>query len=205
MLRSSMTELRYSKGIMKDFSTHLFTIFFGVLITIFLISYIRKKTKIYSPVLLFFVYVLGMLFFLSTLYKDFFWGYYFDGIQYVMIFVIAIIFSVTITSHHWGRLSLKLLILLMLLNGTWHVISSWKSTPKYEGLAVHRAIVSYIIAHEENLNNYCVRIYTPVFPHTYNYVFAYEKLKRGVSLPGTEWINGACWFIMEPTRLKNVS
>lgn len=185
------------------FPHSFFTIIFGVLITLFLIYLLVKRTGVYSRAQLFLFYLFGMLFFLSTLYKDFFWGNYFEGIQYILILLISIVFSTRISRYRLERYGKSFIIFLLLFFGLWQVVSSWKSTPRYEGLAVHRAVVSYIISHEKNINNYCVRIYTPpVFPHTYNYVFLYEKLKRDTPLPGTDWVNGTCWFIMEPDPFR---
>lgn len=172
------------------------TLIVSLLLIFIIVYFIKSKAKIYVQSLIFFSYLLGMLFLFSTFYKDNFWGNYYEGIQYIFVFIIAILLTTKMRMKLWNQ---YLLIGLLIFFGISQIITSWRTTPKFEGLAVQRAIVTYILDHEKNTQNYCVRIYTPpVIPHTYNYLFAYEKMKIKVSLPGSEWVDGTCWFIMEP-------
>lgn len=192
------------KGYYEElFPKVFFTLLFTTLLIILLIYLFKNKTRIYAKPLLFFTYLVGMLFFLSTLYKDNFWRNYYDGIQYIFILIISIILLTTTKVRLWEKYGKKVFIILLIFMGLYQIIPSWQSTPKYEGLAVQRAVVTYILSHEKNTNNYCVRTYTPpVIPYTYNYLFTYERMKRNVALPGNEWVNGTCWFIMEPDPFK---
>lgn len=192
------------KGYYEGLFPHLlFTVLFTVILLFLLTSLFKNKTKIYSQLLLFFSYLVSTLFLLSTLYKDNFWGNYYEGIQYIFIFIIAVIFSIKIDYSSWRKTGIKTLIGLLVIFGLYQIVTSWQQTPKYEGLAVQRAVVSHILTHEKNTKNYCVRIYTPpVIPHTYNYLFTYEKIKRNIALPNSEWVNDSCWFIMEPDPFK---
>lgn len=185
------------------FPNIFFTLLFTMLLIILLIFFYRNKTKMYTKSLLFLSYLVGMLFLLSTLYRDSFWRNYYDGIQYIFIFIISIILLTATKAHLWGQYGKKAIILLLIFMGLYQIIPSWQSSPKYEGLAVQRAVVAYILTHEKNTDNYCVRIYTPpVIPYTYNYLFTYEKMKGKIALPGSEWVNGTCWFIMEQDPYK---
>jgi len=192
------------KGYYEELFPNVFlALLFTVLLVILLIYLFKNKTRLYAKSLLFFTYLVGMLFFLSTLYKDNFWRNYYDGIQYIFLFIISIILLTATKISLWEKYGKKVLILLLIFIGLYQIILSWQSTPKYEGLAVQRAVVTYILSHEKNTDNYCVRTYTPpVIPYTYNYLFTYEKMKKNVALPGNEWVNGTCWFIMEPDPFK---
>lgn len=192
------------RGYWEGLFPNTFTMFLISLVLIALVVYILKnKTNIYYKSLLLFSYLVLMLFALSTFYKDNFWANYYEGIQYIFMFIIVLILSVRIKIQLWTKYGLQTLVVILTVLTLWQTVSSFKSTPKFEGLAVQRAVVSYVLANEKNTGNYCVRIYTPpVIPYTYNYLFLYEKLKKGVSLPNSEWVNGTCWFIMEEDPFK---
>ena len=59
-------------------------------------------------------------------------------------------------------------------------------------------IVEFIQKNELNLNNYCVYVYTPpVIPYTYDYLFKYNSIAKGVSEPTQEFVDNKCWYVLE--------
>jgi hypothetical protein len=63
---------------------------------------------------------------------------------------------------------------------------------------VQEAVTNYIWKNQNQNEEYCIRIYTPsVIPHTYNYLFSTQNMK-----PTSEWVKGACWFIVEADSYK---
>lgn len=171
-----------------------------VIIAVFtFIAVIQKKSKI-QPIFLFYLYLLGGLFFLSTLYKDFFWKNYYEGIHYIFLFLF-----VTLIGHQIQKkyLLIKRSILFSLLFGfcILGMISAYGTythKPPFDGLQVQEGIVNYINTHQDQHQEYCLRIYTPsVIPHTYNYLLDIRNMK-----PSSEWVKGTCWFIVESDSYK---
>jgi len=188
------------------FANNFFTILFTLLAICSIIFYLLNKKRSFLSFLSFAVYIIFMLFLFSTFYKGFFWANYFEGIQYLFIFILLIVFS---TKVHLPLVTnidkyIRFAILSTLLVFTLiHISTTIKKTPKKEGLAVISEVVNYINSRERNLDNYCVRIYTPpTIPYTYNYLFLANKDQTGGNLPQSEWVNGTCWFIMETDPFK---
>ena len=183
----------------ERFFAYIFLISIIFITVITVISVIKHKIKI-QPVFLFYSYLLGGLFFLATLYKDFFWKNYYEGIHYLFLFVF-----ITLIGHfvHKKYLFTKRVILLSLLFGlgilngmyTWR---TFINKVPFDGLRVQESVVNHIMRNQNQNKEYCLRIYTPsVIPHTYNYLFLVNKMK-----PSTEWVNNICWFIVETDSYK---
>lgn len=186
----------YYEGI---FSHSFFTLLFLLLfITAIIFIMGKKKAELHKTALRFFLYLMGMLFFLSTLYKDNFWGNYYEGIQYLFIFILMTAFAVKIKAGGIERYVKVGVLALLLLLGVWRVFGDFGKTPKKEGLAVQTEVINYIVKNEPDKRDFCVRIYTPpVIPYTYNYLFLYSKLQGIANTPQNEWTNKHCWFIVE--------
>jgi len=189
----------YFEMFSKQYFGYIFLVSVLIIAIITTISLIKKKTKVQS-ILFFYIYLLGGLFFLSTLYKDFFWKNYYEGIHYIFLFI----FVSLIGQHiHKKYLFVKQVILSGLLFGlvilnTINVYGTSTHTPPFDGLQVQEAVVSYILKNQNQSQEFCLRIYVPsVIPYTYNYLFLTKKIK-----PSTEWINGTCWFIVETDSYK---
>lgn len=163
-----------------------------VITVITIISVIKYKTKI-QPVLFFYTYLLGGLFFLATLYKDFFWKNYYEGIHYIFLFIFILLIGQQINKKYLV-IKRSILISLCLGLGIITLLSLTKTQkPPFDGLQVQEAVVNHIYKTQDQTKEYCVRVYTPsVIPHTYNYLFLVKKMK-----PSSEWVNGRCWFIVE--------
>ena len=185
------------------FSGHYFAYVFIISMTIIagitLMSVIRNRTKI-QPVFFLYNYLLGGLFFLATLYKDFFWKNYYEGIHYIFLFVFISLVGQFMKGKY---LCIKRAILFSLLFGLGflsiaNMQGAFTNKPPFDGLQVQEAVVNHIIKNQDQNKEYCLRIYTPsVIPHTYNYLFLIHKMK-----PSSEWVNSTCWFIVEADSYK---
>jgi hypothetical protein len=139
------------------------------------------------------------LFILSTFYKDSFWAYYFEGIQYLYLLLIAIILSINIERFAKPLWYAKVLFFVILLCFGLQKYTSY-ATGKlvYDGIKVQQDIVKYVQQTEKDTQHYCVRVYTPpVIPYTYDYLFLYQKIAYNIPQPTKEWSNKRCWFIIE--------
>jgi hypothetical protein len=173
---------------------YLFLFAFFSFLAIALASAIRKKHKLGTP-FFFYLYLLGGLFFLSTLYKDFFWKNYYEGIQYIFIFLMVACIG-EFVAHTYLRLKrnvLYILIVALALSTGYDIVRSYSSKIPFDGLQVQEQVAQYLLNRTRSTDRYCLRIYTPsVIPHTYNYILLVHNQK-----PSSEWVDGKCWFIIE--------
>lgn len=189
------------KGYYFDIFTEKFFayVFLFSMIFLFIITLISIKKKISSS-LWFYLYLLFGLFFLSTFYKDFFWKNYYEGIQYIFLFIFITVIGEKIQAKYIvtkRAILFSIVFVLCILSGV-QMKTTIEHKPPFDGLQVQEAIVNHLVKNQAQNQEYCVRIYTPsVIPHTYNYLFLVRKMK-----PSSEWINGACWFIVEADSFK---
>jgi len=181
----------------NEYFAYIFLVSILVIAILTGISVVQKKTKI-QAVFFFYIYLLGGLFFLATLYKDFFWKNYYEGIHYIFLFI-----CITLIGQHIHKkyLLIKRAFLLSICLGL-GIVSILQLTkmhkPPFDGLQVQESVASFILKSQDQNKNYCLRIYTPsVIPHTYDYLFLINKMK-----PSAEWVNGECWFIVESDSYK---
>lgn len=174
---------------------------FTLLLIVFIIGILENKVKKYSSSLLFLIPLLSFLFFFSVLYKDsFFWGNYFEGMQYIFLFLIAVILSTQFRIRSLLFSSFKLLFTLMLFISSILIFVKDVKTRSSISISLKSQleIVNYIQKNEKNRQDYCVKVYTPpVIPHTYNYLFLYNKLSKKIETPKNEWTDRKCWYIVE--------
>lgn len=170
-----------------------------IIALITIISVIKKKTRMTS-IFFFYTYLLGGLFFLATLYKDFFWKNYYEGIHYIFIFIFITLMGQIVHKQYIlvkRTIVLSLIIGLSILN-LMSFQNSFRNKVPFDGLQVHETVVKHIIDNQDLNQEYCIRVYTPsVIPHTYNYLFLVHNMK-----PSSEWVNGTCWFIVEADSFK---
>ncbi|MCX6732202.1 MAG: hypothetical protein NTV98_01535 [Candidatus Roizmanbacteria bacterium] len=189
----------YFEMFSERYFAYIFLISICVIAGLTLIAVLQKRTKT-QPIFIFYIYLLGGLFFLATLYKDFFWKNYYEGIHYIFLFVFISLIGQQIQKKH---VLIKRSILFSLLFGfcALGMISAretYMHKPPFDGLQVQEAIVNYVNKNQDQHQEYCLRIYTPsVIPHTYNYLFLVRNVK-----PSSEWVNGTCWFIVEADSYK---
>ena len=189
----------YFEMFANRYFAHIFLVSIIVITFITVISVIQKKSKNQS-IFFFYSYLLGGLFFLSTLYKDFFWKNYYEGIHYIFIFIFISLMGQIVHKRYIvvKRAILFSLILGFVILNIVNVRGSLTNKVPFDGLQVNEAVVNYILRNQDLDKKYCVRIYTPsVIPHTYNYLFLIHKMK-----PSNECAQDTCWFIVEPDNYK---
>ncbi len=169
------------------------------LVLIFFAWMIVSKRKKVSIPFVFFITLGVLLFLISLLYKDTFWHYYYDGIQYLFLLIIGYILSAQIkplqTIQNVLRTTIIAVFVVFIAIKLNNDISS---KPIFDGMQVQEAVVKYIQREEQDTSNYCVRVYTPpVIPYTYDYLFLYSQVKNDIPTPSREWQNDRCWFILE--------
>ncbi|MFZ2026286.1 MAG: hypothetical protein WAV30_03315 [Microgenomates group bacterium] len=172
----------------------VFLISMLILLGLTIFSVLRHKSRL-QPFFLFCTYLLTGLFFLATLYKDFFWKNYYEGIHYIFVFT-----CISLVAHHLYKKFIipKRALLMSLFIGliglsVVHISESSKTKPPFDGLQVQEAVINHIIRNQDQNKEYCLRIYVPaVIPHTYDYLLLTNNMH-----PTSEWVDGTCWFIIE--------
>lgn len=173
---------------------------FSLAFVVFLaLKLITKKQFIYKKSVVFFTLLLTGLFVFSTFYKDSFWSYYYEGLPYLYIFLLALLFAQDLGKYSYVQKPIYIILIAIIgITGFMSFKKSYQTTPVEEGLIIHEKIVDYILAKEQNKNNICVRVYTPpVIPHTYDYLFFYNNYSQKTPLPTKDWVDNKCWFIIE--------
>jgi hypothetical protein len=178
-------------------------VFVSLAIVIFLWIVVKKRKRISVP----FAYLITlsvMLFLISLVYKDTFWPYYYDGIQYLFLLIIGYVLAAQTDSWKTLQNILKIGIIAMVTVFTVLKLKTDITAPKvFDGIQVQQTIVKYIQDNEPDKNSYCVRVYTPpVIPYTYDYLFLYSETTNGIKIPSREWQNDKCWFILESDDYK---
>ncbi len=173
-------------------------------IIIGLISLAQNKTSKVSGAAIFFFSLLGFLFLFSGLNKDsFFWGNYYEGIQYLYLIILAELFSSQIKKPILRILSLFIFIIFLILSLSSFVKDLSKKPDNQGNLKNQTEIVNYIQSKQSKDEKYCVKVYTPpAIPYTYDYLFLYSKLSKQFMLPEKDWIKSKCWLIIENDDFK---
>lgn len=147
----------------------------------------------------FLIAIISLLFIFSLFYQgSFFWGYYFQGIQYffLMILIMAVY---GIVKNKKTSLFAYLLILIFILINIFALIKDFgnQKTIPFLGLRADDQIVRYV--YEKNRNkNFCLKIYTPpVIPYTYDYLLNYYSRTKKYQKPIDSPINHECWYIID--------
>ncbi len=187
------------------FTERLFSFAFPLFtIIVFVIAVISLRRKI-PTITIFYSYLLGGLFFLSTFYKDFFWKNYYEGIQYIFLFIFISLLGEKVHTKYITLkkyLLLSIVFILCILSVS-QIYSTTTHKPPFDGLQVEEAVVNHILLSQDQNTDYCLRIYTPsVIPYTYDYLLLYNKLRHNMRTPSTEWVGGTCWFIIEADSMK---
>lgn len=189
------------------FGNKILAVAFLLFLAAILLLIINKKIAIiYKKSLVFFIYLLLLLFLLSNLYKDNFWSYYYEGIQYLFIFIILLLLKVESkikVLKKFKNLIIVFFCLLIIWGKAYKTDLNFKVNKKTSGLSTRMSVTNFIISKEKYNKNYCVKIYTPpVIPYTYNYLFFYKQYKKKINQPKSEWVNNQCWFIIEDDDYK---
>lgn len=171
------------------------------LITLILviIFFLNKKIKIYiknEGTLKFLLIQLLVIFFISTLNKNnFFWSYYLDGIQFILLFLILLFLNLN-DGKIFSKLKIIFIFLLIISNLFLFLPELKKKSIPTLGLRADISTVKFLF--DSNKEQFCQRIYTPpIFPYTYQYLFSYfSKIKKRM-YPSSDFINNRCWFIID--------
>ncbi len=185
----------YLKDIFYNHNQIITFIFLGL--TIYLLIRYRKKIINYS-FLLFLSALLIVLFLLSLLYRDNFWTNYYEGIQYIFLFLMVLSLSVLTKIKNGKKITYLIVLFLLILNIIGFVKNIQSSKTKViTGLKSASLTVKYIYKNVGK-NNFCLKIYTPpVIPYTYDYLISYYSRVHDLKKPSIDFINNQCWFIVE--------
>lgn len=173
-----------------------FTFLFFIAVIFFSVR--KQITKLNNNILLFLSSLIGFVFLLTLLNKNnFFWDYYLDGIQFMLLFIIIIIFSFKTSNNLINHLKSVVMVIFMFLNIFVVYSELSKRTIPQIGLRADDRIVNYFIENTGN-KDFCLRIYTPpVIPYTYNYLFSYYSHKQKVKYPGIDYKNNKCFYLVD--------
>lgn len=181
--------------------------FLILIISVFFIYLFVSKIKSFKKYYLKTIGFLSLLIFsilvLSLINKNnFLWGYYFDGIQFILLFFIATIFSFKIKNGFGKIIQSTLIIFFVSLN----LISVFSALKQKDapliGLKADDLIVNYLIQQTNPKDYYCLRIYTPpVITYTYNYLFFYYSSRGITKNPSGEIKNKQCYFLFDKEAL----
>lgn len=176
-------------------------IFIGFAVFVFL--KFRKKIVNYSFVL-FLILLSVFLFLFSLLYRDNFWANYYEGIQYVFLFLlISIIY--TLTQIKSSKIITYLIILFLLIFNVVGFAKNIKSSKSevITGLKSANLAIKYIYQNVGK-DNFCLKVYTPpVIPYTYDYLTSYYSRVEGFQKPSIDFANNQCWYIIEDDFYKS--
>jgi hypothetical protein len=193
----------FSEYVREAFGTYeLAYIGFFCVVLCIMVYILKRNVKMTSmPGVL--IYVLSMLFILSLTYKDTFWNYYFEGIQFGFVLLVLISWRyIVMTSHRLLGMLLTCVFCMLLLFRTVSALGrAYYYTPGDSGLKVQEAVVEHIVKAQGEDQIFCVRVYVPpVIPHTYDYLWLHHYLHKRIQTPRQEYINGSCWYIVEPVQ-----
>lgn len=132
--------------------------------------------------------------------KNFFWHYYFEGIQYFMLGVIVVgLYPLSKIYPKYFEKFIIAVILVVALTGGYkaYSISQEPANTRIEGLRMQKTAVEYIV---DNVNGepFCLQMYTPpVATYTYDYLLDYYARTTNFTYPRTEYQNNECWYFIE--------
>ncbi|KKP63195.1 MAG: Glycosyl transferase family 39 [Candidatus Roizmanbacteria bacterium GW2011_GWC2_34_23] len=192
----------YFSGIFYD-RNNLLSVFILIILIGILIKF-KNKTYKYETTLYFIGLVL-LLFLGSLLYKDNFWSNYYEGIQYIFLFIIINAFYLITSGRNlflvYGRYIILILFLTLNIFAFNKEVLS-KKDKVLTGLKSSETAVLYVLDQVKN-NDYCLRFYTPpVIPYTYNYLISYYTRINNQKQPQVDFTNNQCWFIVEKDNFQ---
>lgn len=185
----------YFKGIFYNYSPIIALAV--LLLTILLLIKYRSKKNLYT-VTLFFITTIAFLFSGSLFYKDNFWSNYYEGIQYLFLFIILTVFylfSKIKKNLIFSYLVLAVFITIATFAFSKDVLS--KNKPSLIGLKPIDLAVNYVY-NQVGKQDFCLRIYTPpVVPYTYNYLIGYYSRIKNLKQPKIDFADNKCLYIIE--------
>lgn len=193
------TFIQYWKDLFYDNNIIISLIVFS-LILYFYLFHRKSLTNSSKKTLLYFLFtIVSLLFIFSLFYQgNFFYGYYFQGLQYFYLMILVLTIYGIAKSKKTIFFSYLLILFFLLINifAVIKDIGNQKNIP-LQGLRADDQIVNYFIASTDN-QYYCLRIYTPpVIPYTYNYLFSYYARMLKVKYPSGDFKNKKCFYLID--------
>ena len=186
--------LKYYLQLIPQENFYLGLLVFLFFIYLLIIRIKNMKRGRTNPLLFFFLLIL-VIFLVSLVSRNnFFWDYYLDGVQFIILFIFILIFNLNSQLKLAKNILLGVFFFAVLISFSKNL--SGKNIPLV-GLRANNKIVSYFV--EKTSNRYfCLRIYTPpVIPYTYYYLFSYYARHQKIKYPRQEFTNSQCYFIFD--------
>ncbi len=143
------------------------------------------------------------LFLLSLGYKDTFWNYYYEGVQYglLMIGLIGLSIVIYFVPRRYVNIVMTVLILGFTITSLLRIVPSWNKRNELNGLAIQEKVMQYVVDQEKPGRPFCAKVYVaPVIPYTYDYLWLYHYLNKTIETPRDSFQRGYCWYILEPDQ-----
>ena len=193
------TFIQYWKDLFYDNNIIISLIVFS-LILYFYFFHRKSLTNLSKKTLLYFLFtIISLLFIFSLFYQgNFFYGYYFQGLQYFYLMIVVISIYGIAKNKKIAVFSYLLVGFLLLVNIFALVkdIDNQKTIPLL-GLRADDKIIRYVYE-KNNKKNFCLRIYTPpVIPFAYNYLLNYYTRVNKYQRPSDSLIDNQCWHIID--------
>ncbi len=146
--------------------------------------------------------LLAGLFIFCLVYRDPFWGNYYEGIQagFLMLFI-SVLSSLKLISKKIYNIFLVIFFVLTLVITQERLFATINFKATLSGLKLQKSVVEYIVNKQvdENQRIFCARTFTPpVIPHTYDYLWFYYYRENEIETPRFDYQGGSCWYIIEP-------
>ena len=146
--------------------------------------------------------ILFGLFIFSLMYKDSFWGNYYEGIQvgFLLLFVSLLAYVRGKSNSIYTFLLITSFVFIMPV--VWdRLMATVFFKPTMSGVKLQSTVVQHIVDAqvERGERVFCTRVFTPpVIPHTYDYLWFHHYREGTVETPRYDYLNGRCWYIIEP-------
>ncbi len=191
-------------------SNLMFWIFVASLLLLGYVLYSRSRhtstkasiSATYLHLIRYLAIVLGGLFVFCLVYRDPFWGNYYEGIQvgFLLLFVtILAIIKQNLHKAYSVLLIITFACVSMILGDRLYATINFRAN--MSGLVLQSSVVNHIVDTQKSRNEpiFCARVFTPpVIPHTYDYLWFYHYREQTIETPRYEFQNGRCWYIIEP-------
>jgi hypothetical protein len=143
------------------------------------------------------------LFLFSLGYKDTFWNYYYEGIQYGLLItgLLALSIILSLVPSRYTSSAMAMLTVVFIITSVIRIIPSWNTRNELNGLAIQEKVMQYIVDQEKPGRPFCAKVYVaPVIPYTYDYLWLYHYLNKTIETPRDSFQRGYCWYILEPDQ-----
>ena len=183
----------YFKGIFIEYNFYISLLM--LLTFIFVTIKYKKELKKHSYFTLILLIIL-LLFIGSLFYNDNFWSNYYEGIQYLMLFIILVSFYVIEKKEKILSKIIFVAFVVILPTLFFSKEIKNKNNQLKDFKAIDKAVV-YLFEQTKN-KDFCLKIYTPpVIPYTYDYLISYYSKIKNINRPMKDYVNNKCYFIIE--------